>query len=57
MGSYIIDGDLDNIDQRLRYECAELEVEAISVLSSLEKETERACIPRLLTRYFDEEDE
>ena len=57
MGSHSINGGLDNINQNFSYECAELDVEAISVLSSLEKETERACIPRLLTRYFDEEDE
>ena len=36
MGSHSIDGGLDNIDQSFNSECAELEVEAISVLASLE---------------------
>ena len=57
MGSYSIDGDLDNIDQSFSSECAELEVEAISVLASLESEMERACIPMSLRTNFDEEDD
>ena len=57
MGSYIIDGDLYNIDQSFRFECDEIDVEEISVLESLESEMERSCISRSLTTYFDEEDD
>ena len=34
MGGHSIDGGLEDIDQSFRSECAELEVEAISVLAS-----------------------
>ena len=57
MGSHIIDGGLDNDDQNFSSECAELEVEAISVLALLESEMERACIPSSLTTNFDEDDD
>ena len=57
MGSHSIDDGLDNIDQSFSSECAELEVEAISVLASLESEMERLCIPRSLTTNFDDDDD
>ena len=52
MESHSIYCDLDNIDQSLISACAEIEVEAISVLSSLESEMERACITRSFTTFF-----
>ena len=57
MGSHSINGGLDNINQNFSSECAELEVEAISMLASLESEMERACIPSSLSTDFDEDDD
>ena len=57
MGKVSIYGDLYNIDQSFNSECDELEVEAISLLASLESEMERSYIPRSLTPYLDEEDD
>ena len=57
MGSHSIDGGLDKIDQSFSSECAELEVEAISVLASLESEMERACITKSLTTNVDRDDD
>ena len=57
MRSHSINGGLDNINQNFSSECAELEVEAISMLASLESEMERACIPSSLSTDFDEDDD
>ena len=57
MGSHIIHGSLDYIDPIFSSECAELEVEAISEIASLESEIEISCIPSSFTTNFDDKDD